>query len=171
MVKKLFSILGVVLLAFVVSSCTARAYVQEKSRVDQEIKGNAGCFQGTCPEEDRSGIRKTRKTYVLEIAKKSKIVQAEDVVVEEADEYTMDDYSSSSGNKGMVIEQVIIHQEPQEDVVLVDYTILEGDTLQKISKKVYGTYKRWYDIYEINRDLLPNPDRIKPGKIIRIPQK
>lgn len=51
----------------------------------------------------------------------------------------------------------------------VVYVAVEGDSLSKISAKVYGTSSRWKDIYEANRDLLANPDVVPLGVELRIP--
>jgi nucleoid-associated protein YgaU len=50
-----------------------------------------------------------------------------------------------------------------------EYVVQKGDTLQKISMKFYDTHNKWNRIYEANKDILPNPNRIKPGVTIRIP--
>ena len=49
------------------------------------------------------------------------------------------------------------------------YTVVEGDSLWKIAKRRYGEGERWRRIYEANRDLIKNPDRIYPGQQLRIP--
>ncbi len=49
------------------------------------------------------------------------------------------------------------------------YTVQRGDTLGKISTDVYGTSRGWQQIYEANRDLLSDPNRLKPGQTLRIP--
>lgn len=49
------------------------------------------------------------------------------------------------------------------------YTVTSGDTLIHISGKVYGTGTRWKDIYEANRDVLPNENSLKIGMQLRIP--
>ena len=49
------------------------------------------------------------------------------------------------------------------------YTVQKGDTLQKISKKYYGTTKKWYKIYRANYDVLKSPDTIRPGQRLTIP--
>ncbi len=49
------------------------------------------------------------------------------------------------------------------------YVVRKGDTLSKISKIYYGSPNKWYKIYEANRDLLDNPDVLKPGIKLRIP--
>jgi len=48
-------------------------------------------------------------------------------------------------------------------------TVLEGDTLGKISKRAFGTVKRWPEIAAINKDVLPNPDSLRPGMTLRLP--
>jgi nucleoid-associated protein YgaU len=49
------------------------------------------------------------------------------------------------------------------------YTVAAGDSLSKISKKVYGDANQWKRIFEANRDQISNPDLIHPGQVLRIP--
>ena len=49
------------------------------------------------------------------------------------------------------------------------YVVKSGDTLGRISKKVYGTTKHWNAIYEANRSLIPTPKRVPLGKTLTIP--
>jgi uncharacterized protein YidB (DUF937 family) len=49
------------------------------------------------------------------------------------------------------------------------YTVVSGDTLSKISKQFYHDANQWQRIFEANRDILTNPDRISPGQNLRIP--
>ncbi len=46
------------------------------------------------------------------------------------------------------------------------YTIQSGDTLSKIGSN-YGV--SWQSIYEANRDVIDDPDKIYPGQEIQIP--
>ena len=48
-------------------------------------------------------------------------------------------------------------------------TVRKGDTLGAISMRAFGTTKRWPDIAEINQDVLPDPDRLRPGMTLRLP--
>ena len=43
------------------------------------------------------------------------------------------------------------------------YEIKQGDTLGTISKEVYGTPKKWRKIYENNKQLIQDPNRIYAG--------
>lgn len=47
------------------------------------------------------------------------------------------------------------------------YTVVGGDSLSKIAGR-YGT--TWQKIYEINKDVISNPDMIKVGWKIKIPK-
>jgi len=50
------------------------------------------------------------------------------------------------------------------------YTVVKGDTLWKIAGR-FG-FSHWRPIYESNRDVIgPNPDLIRPGMVLRIPNK
>ncbi len=49
------------------------------------------------------------------------------------------------------------------------YTVQKDDTLQKISKKLFGTYGKWYKIYEANKDKIKNPNFVKPGTVLTVP--
>jgi len=49
------------------------------------------------------------------------------------------------------------------------YTVQKDDTLQKISKKIFGTYAKWYKIYKANKDKISNPNVLKPGTVLTIP--
>ena len=46
------------------------------------------------------------------------------------------------------------------------YTVQSGDNLSKIGQK-YGI--SWNAIYEANRDILNDPDKIQPGQELKIP--
>ena len=50
-----------------------------------------------------------------------------------------------------------------------DYTVQAGDTLSGIAQRFLGASSRYREIYEANRDRLPNPDRLQPNRVIRIP--
>ena len=49
------------------------------------------------------------------------------------------------------------------------YTIAKGDTLSKIAKTVYGDMMKYPIIFEANKPMLTDPDKIYPGQVLRIP--
>lgn len=51
----------------------------------------------------------------------------------------------------------------------VTYVIVRGDTLWKIARKFLGNGALWTRIYEVNQDIIENPDLIYVGQTIVIP--
>jgi nucleoid-associated protein YgaU len=49
------------------------------------------------------------------------------------------------------------------------YTVKSGDTLSKIAKEHLGDANAYMAIFEANRDQLSDPDKIKPGQVLKIP--
>lgn len=50
------------------------------------------------------------------------------------------------------------------------YTVKSGDSLSKISKEVYGDPMKYGVIFEANKPMLSDPDKIYPDQVLRIPQ-
>ncbi|MBZ9784124.1 peptidoglycan-binding protein LysM [Pseudomonas sp. REP124] len=50
-------------------------------------------------------------------------------------------------------------------------TVVKGDTLSAISKRVYGDANLYNKIFEANKPMLSHPDKIYPGQSLRIPPK
>ena len=63
--------------------------------------------------------------------------------------------SSPTGNKTMEFET---------------YEVKSGDTLSEIAQKVMGTTKKTQVLIMFNKDVMPNPDRIRPGMILKYPK-
>jgi nucleoid-associated protein YgaU len=124
--------------------------------------------------EETRERRATRTTQVVEIeigspikfekkGQGKKTQAAETAVIEEG---------GSAGNRGYLTESVTPPAlEPATSQEMEKYTVQKNDTLQKISKKFYGTTKKWTKIYEANKDTLKGPDKIYPGKVITIPKE
>lgn len=51
------------------------------------------------------------------------------------------------------------------------YTVVAGDTLSAISKKVYGDANLYQQIFEANKPMLKDPNKIYPGQVIIIPKR
>ena len=50
------------------------------------------------------------------------------------------------------------------------YTVKSGDTLSRIAKEMLGDANAYMDIFNANKDQLSDPDKIKPGHVLKIPQ-
>jgi nucleoid-associated protein YgaU len=51
------------------------------------------------------------------------------------------------------------------------YTVKSGDTLSKIAKQFLGDANAYMDIFNANKDQLSDPDKIKPGQVLKIPHQ
>ena len=49
------------------------------------------------------------------------------------------------------------------------YTVKPGDTLSHIAKEHLGSAGAYMKIFELNKDQLSDPDKIKPGQVLRLP--
>lgn len=62
------------------------------------------------------------------------------------------------------VEDNVVGAEP------VFHTVEKGDTLWAIASKTLGSGARYTEIFEANRPMLSDPDKIYPGQVLRIPQ-
>ena len=49
------------------------------------------------------------------------------------------------------------------------YVVRKGDTLSGIAEAELGDRERWRELFEINRAMLDDPDRIEPGQVLQLP--
>jgi nucleoid-associated protein YgaU len=56
-------------------------------------------------------------------------------------------------------------QEPESTF----HTVEKGDSLWKIAEKAYGDGSKYMAIFEANKPMLSDPDKIYPGQMLRIP--
>jgi len=74
----------------------------------------------------------------------------------------------SMGEGKYVVEET----EQVESAVRVstrEYLVQEGDTLSGIAERELGSWHRWEYLYELNKDRIKHPDKLKPGQKIIIP--
>jgi osmotically-inducible protein OsmY len=50
------------------------------------------------------------------------------------------------------------------------YTVQKGDSLSKIAKEHYGDAMKYPAIFEANKPMLADPDKIYPGQVLRLPE-
>lgn len=181
--KKLAFFLGIIFL----SGCLARTYTTEKPRIDTDIQGNKGYLFGSAPAGSKDEIdQKTRKISVLEVdfgpRHEGRTGEVKSQRVETAGEQKSEEKASLEQEIYAKDEEAsqVIESEPKDEATAEEevsslskdyqyYVIEKNDTLQKISQKFYGTTKKWIFLYKENQDVLKGPDKIYPGKKIRIP--
>src|SRR5262249_39545277 len=57
----------------------------------------------------------------------------------------------------------------QQTASIRTYKVKSGDTLSKISKQFYGSANEYMKIFEANRDVLTDPNKIEIGQELKIP--
>lgn len=68
-----------------------------------------------------------------------------------------------------VDDQMTVEASAPTEPAATFYTVQAGDTLSKIAKQHYGNANAYMKIFEANRPMLANPDKIYPGQVLRIP--
>ncbi len=154
---------------FILSGCVVRTYPLTKDRVDQNLTGgNRGYLQGTAPAAEGKERATTRTTQVVEIEVQPliKFEKSKKSVVTIPAEKVEDE--SVEGNRGYITQSETA-EIAEPGAGFEKYTVAKGDTLQKISKKFYGTTKKWKKIFESNTDVLKSANSLRPGQVLNIP--
>ena len=145
------------------SGCVARTYNLTRDRVDQDISsssGNRGYILGQAPEPKERATTRTTRVFEIELGRAKKCP---------ASYPSSAPLTPSMEEPAAAYEQETQNEKPTQDQDFERYTAAKNDTLQKISKRFYGTTKRWMKIYEANKDVLRGPDKLYPGQILKIP--
>jgi nucleoid-associated protein YgaU len=59
---------------------------------------------------------------------------------------------------------------PPTGPIPILYVVKPGDTLSGIARAKLGDAGRWREIFDLNRDVITNPDRVIPGQVLVLPQ-
>ena len=129
----------------------------EKTSDKVTTGGNKGFMQVKKSYEREKGTQKKRQN-IVRLGSSGASSRPQVVFQETSNAGKKGKYSKEKGGGKLMAEEG-----PKS------YVVQKGDTLQKISDKVYGTTKRWKEIYEANRETLKSPDLITPGQELVIP--
>jgi len=161
-----FKLAGICVLtsSLALSGCVARTYNLTRDRVDQELtstSGNRGYIMGNAPEPKERKTTRTTRVFEVELGPSDKTKVPCPATTPLA--------SGRYDEPSMIQESQSDAQNQDENLGSEKYTVAKNDTLQKISKKFYGTTKRWMKIYEANKDVLSGPDKLYAGQVLNIP--
>jgi nucleoid-associated protein YgaU len=67
------------------------------------------------------------------------------------------------------VDDQITVENPEPEATF--YTVQRGDTLSKVAREHYGDASKYPMIFEANRPMLKDPDKIYPGQKLRIPPR
>jgi nucleoid-associated protein YgaU len=68
-----------------------------------------------------------------------------------------------------IVADIQVTGGPAAANVVKTYTVKAGDTLGHIAKEHLGSAGAYMKIFELNKDQLTDPDKIKPGQVLRLP--
>lgn len=66
------------------------------------------------------------------------------------------------------VEEEIVVEVPEPESKF--YEVKSGDSLSKIAKTMYGDAMKYPVIFEANKPMLSDPNKIYPGQVLRIPE-
>jgi nucleoid-associated protein YgaU len=85
------------------------------------------------------------------------------------DQATKEKIALSAGNVAGVAKVNNMMSVDQSGPEAKFYTVVSGDTLSKIAKTQYGDANKYMAIFEANKPMLSDPNKIYPGQVLRIP--
>jgi len=67
-----------------------------------------------------------------------------------------------------MVDNQMTADEPQDESQY--HTVESGDSLSKMAQRYYGDMMKYSSIFEANKPMLSDPDKIYPGQVLRIPK-
>ncbi|WP_274968865.1 peptidoglycan-binding protein LysM [Succinimonas amylolytica] len=132
-------------------------------------------FGGKKPESQAADLKENMDALGLETSGLTVEMDGEKAVLRGnvRDQETLEKAALAVGNQVGVAEvdtgAVAVENTADESVF---YTVQKGDTLWKIAESHYGKGNgaKYTVIFEANKPMLKDPDRIYPGQTLRIPK-
>jgi len=119
-----------------------------------------GKLDAVAPITDLVGMQKDRNAQFM-------IAEVEEVMLPYPGEPEVPEAKEIEEGKFLIEEEKEIESEVK--VSTKEYTIQKGDSLWKIAQKELGSGHRWKYLYELNKDKIRDPNKLKPGLKIIIP--
>jgi outer membrane protein OmpA-like peptidoglycan-associated protein len=139
---------------------SVKKFMLENSIEEERIRIiSRGKLDAVAPLSDLVGMQKDRNAQFV-------IAEVEEVMLPYPGEPEIPEAKKIEEGKFLVEEEKKIESEVR--VKTREYVIQKGDTLSKIAKEQLGKDHRWKYLYELNRDVIKDPNKLKPGKKIVI---
>lgn len=119
-----------------------------------------GKLDAVAPLTDLVGMQKDRNAHFV-------IAEVEEVMLPYPGEPEIPEAKKIEEGKFLVEEEKKIESEVK--VSTKEYIIQKGDSLSKIAKEQLGAAHRWKYLYELNKDRIKDPNKLKVGQKIIIP--
>jgi len=120
-----------------------------------------GKLDAVAPITDLVGMQKDRNAQFM-------IAEVEEVMIP-APDLPQIQQEAKPVEEGKYIIEKEEHVESAVKVSQKEYIIQKNDSLWKIAEKELGSGHRWKYLYELNKDRIKNPNKLKAGQKIIIP--
>jgi len=120
-----------------------------------------GKLDAVAPISDLVGMQKDRNAQFM-------IAEVEEVMIP-APDLPQIQQEAKPLEEGKYIIEKEEHIESAVKVSQKEYIIQKGDSLWKIAEKEMGSGHRWKYLYELNKERIKNPNKLKAGQKIIIP--
>jgi outer membrane protein OmpA-like peptidoglycan-associated protein len=142
-------------------SSVVKNYMLENGIPEDRIKiVSRGKLDAIAPVKDLAGMQKDRNAQFMIAEVEEFNVPADQIPQEQG-------VQKESEGKYVVEEKENLESAPK--VSTREYTIEANDSLWKIAAKEMGNGNRWKYLYELNKDKIKNPNKLKKGTVIIIP--
>ncbi len=121
-----------------------------------------GKLDAVAPVKDLFGMQKDRNAQFV-------IAEVEEVNIPAEQVPPQDAQLEVAGNTNKYVVEEKENVESGTKVSTRDYTIQANDSLWKIAQKEMGNGNRWKNLYELNKDRIKNPNKLKKGTVLIIP--
>ena len=161
------------------AAAQAKEMAAKRNKTRQKMRAAAAERRSAAAAEKRAELKQSVKLeqYVRKLGFDIKMldIRFDDGTAyidgEAADAATKDRVILAVGNVAeveKVDEDIKITQDDGSESEM--YVVEEGDTLWAIATAAYGDGNRYPEIFEANKPMLDDPDKIFPGQVLRIPQ-
>ncbi len=142
-----------------------RADSVKQFMLDQGIAGDRvrivsrGKLDAVAPVTDLVGMQKDRNAQFM-------IAEVEEVMIPYEGPVAT---QTQEGTEPQIVQEEKQSMEGDIKVSTKEYTIQKNDSLWKIAEKELGSGHRWKYLYELNKDRIKNPNKLRVGSRITIP--
>jgi outer membrane protein OmpA-like peptidoglycan-associated protein/LysM repeat protein len=145
-----------------------KQYMLDKGLDESRIRIiSRGKLDAIAPVTDLVGMQKDRNAQFMVAEVEEVMIPYQGTGAEAETPAALEGAQKVEEGKYIIEQQTEITGEVRVEVR--DYVIQKGDTLWKIAEKELGNSHRWKYIYDLNKDKIKNPDKLKVGQKIEIP--
>lgn len=138
-----------------------KKYMLEKSIPEERIIiVSRGKLDAVAPVSDLEGMQKDRNAQFM-------VAEVEEIMIPAMESSRINDAKEIEEGKYIIEEKEKVESDLR--VSTRDYVIKKGDTLSKIAQRELGGGHRWKYLYELNKDVIRDPNKLKVGQKIIIP--